>query len=160
MGTIKVDRLKAVLQSINSLVQKQVLVGVPDSTAGNRDDDAPLSNAEIGYIQEMGSPANNIPARPFLVPGVSDSLPKATAQLERAATAALEGDLQAVERRLSSAGLEAQNSALAKINSNIQPKLADATIAARLRRGVTRTNTLIDTGGLRNSIIYVIRRKK
>lgn len=160
MGVIKVDRLKDVLQSINDLVQKQVLVGVPDSTAGNRDDEAPLSNAEIGYIQEMGSPANNIPARPFLVPGVSDSLPKATAQLEKAATAALEGDPAAVERRLSSAGLEAQNSVRAKINSGIKPELSRWTIAERLRRGRTGTVPLIDTGQLRNSITYVIRRKK
>ncbi|NSX05087.1 hypothetical protein [Cupriavidus gilardii] len=159
MGVIKVDRLKDVLQSINGLVQKQVLVGIPDS-APERKDDAPIGNAAIGYIQETGSPANNLPARPFLVPGVSDSLPKATAQLEKAATAALEGDPAAVERRLSSAGLEAQNSVRAKINSGIKPDLKPSTIADRLRRGRTGTVPLVDTGQLRNSITYVIRRKK
>ncbi|MCA7083395.1 hypothetical protein K7G19_07250 [Cupriavidus sp. DB3] len=158
MGIIKVDRLKDVLQSINGLVQKQVLVGIPDS-APERKDDAPIGNAAIGYIQETGSPANNLPARPFLVPGVSDSLPKATAQLEKAATAALEGDPAAVERRLSSAGLEAQNSVRAKINSGIKPDLKPSTIADRLRRGRTGTVPLIDTGQLRNSVVYVIRKK-
>lgn len=159
MGFIKTDRLKEVLESISGLVQKQVLVGIPDS-APERKDDSPISNAAIGYIQETGSPANNIPPRPFLVPGVEDATQKVTPHLQKSVEAALDGDLSGAERRMASAGLVAQNSARAKINSNIQPKLADATIAARLRRGVTRTNTLVDTGQLRNSITYVIRRKK
>jgi hypothetical protein len=47
----------------------------------------------------------------------------------------------------------------AKINSNIQPKLADSTLEARRRRGVTRENTLVDTAQLRNSVTHVIRSK-
>lgn len=159
MGTIKVDRLKEVLQSINGLVQKQVLVGIPDS-APERDDDAPLSNAAIGYIQETGSPANNIPPRPFLVPGVEDATPKVTPHLQKSVEAALEGDLSGAERRMGSAGLVAQNSVRAKINSGIKPDLRPSTIADRLRRGRTGTVPLVDTGQLRNSITFVIRRKK
>ncbi|KVN30704.1 hypothetical protein WJ63_07950 [Burkholderia pyrrocinia] len=153
------DRLDEILKSISGLVQKEVLVGVPDSTAGRKDQGEPLSNAEIGYIMENGSPANNIPARPHLVPGVQDARPKFEPQLQKGVEAALDGDLEKVESSLNRAGLVAQNSVRAKVNSNIQPKLADTTLAARRRRGVMRENTLIDTAQYRNSITYVVRKK-
>ncbi|WP_321942068.1 hypothetical protein [Burkholderia cenocepacia] len=159
MGSMKVDRLDEVLKSIAGLVRQEVLVGVPDSTAGRKDDGEPLSNAEIGYIQEAGSPANNIPARPHLVPGVQDARPKFEPQLQKGVEAALDGDLEQVERRLNMAGIAAQNSVRAKVNSNIAPELAESTLEARRRRGVTRENTLVDTGQYRNSITYVIRKK-
>lgn len=159
MGSMKVDRLDEVLKSIAGLAKQEVLVGVPDSTAGRKDDGEPLSNAEIGYIQETGSPANNIPARPHLVPGVQDARPKFEPQLQKGAEAALDGDLEQVQRRLNLAGIAAQNSVRAKVNSNIAPQLAESTLEARRRRGVTRENTLVDTGQYRNSITYVIRKK-
>ncbi|WP_175984574.1 hypothetical protein [Burkholderia stabilis] len=153
------DRLDEILKSIAGLVQKEVLVGVPDSTAGRKDQGEPLSNAEIGYILENGSPANNLPARPHLVPGVQDARPKFEPQLQKGVEAALDGDLEKVEQRLNRAGILAQNSVRAKVNSNIQPKLADSTLAARRRRGVMRENTLVDTTQYRNSITYVVRKK-
>ncbi|AIO23994.1 hypothetical protein [Burkholderia cepacia] len=159
MGSMKVDRLDEVLKSIAGLVKQEVLVGVPDSTGGRKDDGEPLSNAEIGYIQETGSPANNIPARPHLVPGVQDARPKFEPQLQKGVEAALDGDLEQVQRRLNMAGIAAQNSVRAKVNSNIAPELAESTLEARRRRGVTRENTLVDTGQYRNSITYVIRKK-
>lgn len=159
MGSMKIDRLDEVLKSIAGLVKQEVLVGVPDSTAGRKDDGEPISNAEIGYIQETGSPANNIPARPHLVPGVQDARPKFEPQLQRGVEAALDGDLEQVQRRLNMAGIAAQNSVRAKVNSNIAPQLAESTLEARRRRGVTRENTLVDTGQYRNSITYVIRKK-
>ncbi|MBR8380685.1 MULTISPECIES: hypothetical protein [Burkholderia] len=159
MGSMKIDRLDEVLKSIAGLVKQEVLVGVPDSTAGRKDDGEPLSNAEIGYIQETGSPANNIPARPHLVPGVQDARPKFEPQLQKGVEAALDGDLEQVQRRLNMAGIAAQNSVRAKVNSNIAPQLAESTLEARRRRGVTRENTLVDTGQYRNSITYVIRKK-
>ncbi|KVC71445.1 hypothetical protein WI73_11545 [Burkholderia ubonensis] len=154
------DRLDEILKSISGLVQKEVLVGVPDSTAGRKDQGEPLSNAEIGYILENGSPANNIPARPHLVPGVQDARLKFEPHLQKGVEAALDGDLEKVDRSLNRAGLVGQNSVRAKINSNIQPKLADSTLAARRRRGVTRENTLVFSGQYRNSVIYVVRKKK
>ena len=159
MGSMKIDRLDEVLKSIAGLVRQEVLDGVPDRTAGRKDDGEPLSNAEIGYIQETGSPANNIPARPHLVPGVQDARPKFEPQLQKSVEAALDGDLEQVQRRLNMAGIAAQNSVRAKVNSNIAPELAESTLEARRRRGVTRENTLVDTGQYRNSITYVIRKK-
>ncbi|GAA7770973.1 hypothetical protein RN01_29825 [Cupriavidus sp. SHE] len=159
MGFMKVDRLKEVLQSISGLVDKQVLVGIPDS-APERQDDEPIGNAAIGYIQETGSPANNLPARPFLVPGVAAAEPKTLPKLQQAVEAALDGDLSRADKRMAGAGLEAQNSVRARINSGISPELKESTLANRRRRGRTGTVPLIDTGQLRNSITYVIRKRK
>ncbi|RQT08946.1 hypothetical protein [Burkholderia contaminans] len=159
MGSMKIDRLDEVLKSIAGLVKQEVLVGVPDSTAGQKEHGEPISKAEIGYIQEHGSPANNIPARPHLVPGVQDARPKFEPQLQKGVEAALDGDLERVNRHLNAAGLVTVPVVQNKINSNIAPELAESTLEARRRRGVTRENTLVDTGEYRNSITYVIRKK-
>lgn len=183
-SSMKVDRLKEVLQSISGLVQKQVLVGVPDSDPGREsgDMDREISNAAIGYIQENGSPANNIPARPHLVPGVADATDKVAPQLQKAVEAALDGDIDGAQRRLSSAGLIAQNSVRAKITNGPFAPLSMLTLLARKHRkdggtvtGKTlgqldsfvgpvdltgvRSSPLIDTAQYRNSITYVVRKK-
>jgi hypothetical protein len=178
MGFMKVDRLKQVLQSINGLVDQQVLVGVPDSTAGRKDEGAPLSNAEIGYIQENGAPEINLPARPFLVPGVAAAQPKTLPQLQKGVEAALDGDIDGAQRRMAMAGQVAQSSVRARINSGIGPALSEATLRKRARRGrqgakdelaaraagqqpsTELAKPLIDTGQLRNAVTYVIRKRK
>jgi len=153
------DSLKDVLRSIHGLVSKEVLIGIPQSGDARKNGE-PIGNAEIGYIQETGSPANNLPARPFLAPGVEDALPKAEKQLERGAQGALNGHIDAGDKAMHAAGLIAQSSVRAKIQSNIPPPLAPSTLADRRRRGRTGTIPLIDTGQLRNAVTYVIRKKK
>ncbi|RRA01906.1 hypothetical protein [Burkholderia cepacia] len=132
------DNLDAVLKSISSLVQRQVLVGVPDSTAGRKDEGEPISNAEIGYIMETGSPANNVPARPHLVPGVEDALPRVTPQLQRGVSAALNGNLDKVEQALGAAGTLSVSSVRLRIRNNIPPPLAPSTVANRYRQRRTK----------------------
>jgi hypothetical protein len=152
------DKLQGVLRGMTALVKKDVLVGIPDSAPERKD--TPITNAQIGYILDRGSPAKNIPARPWLVPGVEDVQKECAERLKKGATAALSGNLQGADAALTAAGLTAEKGVKAKINSNIQPKLADSTLAARRARGVTRENTLVDTGSLRNSVTHVIREKK
>jgi hypothetical protein len=154
MGSMKIDRLDEVLKSIASLVQQQVLIGVPDSTAGRKDEGEPISNAEIGYVMETGSPANNVPARPHLVPGVEDALPKVTEQLQRGVGAALAGNLDKVGQQLNAAGTLAVSSVRLWIRNNIPPPLAPSTIANRFRQRGTKSQrksekeygALIDAG--------------
>lgn len=156
-GKFRVDRLGGVLASINELVKKQVLVGVPDSAPDRKE--GPLSNAQIGYLLEHGLPANNLPPRPHLLPGVQDARPKVEPELQACVNAALDGDAQMVDTRLNRAGLVAASAVKAKINSNVQPALSERTLADRRRRGVTRENTLVDTAQYRNSITHVVRKK-
>ena len=178
---IKTDKLAAVVKSITALTGKDVLIGIPDASTDRRPDEVehgPMTNATLGYIHEFGSPAANIPARPFLIPGVQDAADKYEARLKKAATLALDGNLSGVDAELNKAGMQAASSVKAKINSGDFIPLAEATLRARARRGRQgaqaeldsrkagnapnndNAKPLIDTGQLRNSITYVVRGKK
>lgn len=187
------DKLKEVVKSINSLVSQVVLVGIPEVDDARREDDesgkvkiskgivsggseTQINNATLGYIHEHGSPANNIPARPFLVPGVQSAQTKIESRLKKAANAALDGNFGNVDNELNGAGMVARDSVKTKINSGDFVPLAESTLKARARRGRKgaeeelanrlaggnpsndSAKPLIDTGQLRNSINYVIRK--
>ena len=147
------DALPDLLRRLAAVAQRDVLVGVP---AGEARDDGP-SNAEIGYQNEFGSPANNIPARPHLLPGVAAVQDKAAARLTQAADAAASGRVSDAERHLHAAGLLAQNSVRRTLTTTAYRPLSERTLAERRARGRTGTKPLIDTGQYRRSITYVIR---
>lgn len=153
------DNVKGVLESIACLAKQDVLIGIPQEKADRRGKGDAMNNATLGYIHEFGSPAANIPARPFLIPGVREAIPKAMSHLRGAAKAAMADKKGEFEAKLGAAGMVAQNTVRAKINSGIVPALAESTLAARRRRGRTGEVPLIDTGSMRNSISYVIRKK-
>lgn len=152
------DRVSGLKEAFHLLTLKDVLVGIPSDTA-ERKEDASLTNAEIGYIQEHGAPEANIPARPFLIPGIREGKDGIVGQLRAAAKKTMRGDRSAAEQGLNRAGMVAQNFVRTEINKGIAPSLAPTTIKARQRRGRTGTKPLIDTGQLRNSITYVLRGK-
>lgn len=147
------DALPDLLRRLAAVAQRDVLVGVP---AGEERDDGP-SNAEIGYQNEFGSPANNIPARPHLLPGVAAVQDKAAARLTQAADAAASGRVSDAERHLHAAGLLAQNSVRRTLTTTAYRPLSERTLAERRARGRTGTKPLIDTGQYRRSITYVVR---
>ena len=147
------DALPDLLRRLAAVAQRDVLVGVP---AGEERDDGP-SNAEIGYQNEFGSPANNIPARPHLLPGVAAVQDKVAAKLTQAADAAASGRVSDAERRLHAAGLLAQNSVRRTLTTTAYRPLSERTLAERRARGRTGTKPLIDTGQYRRSITYVVR---
>ena len=147
------DGLPDLLRRMAAVAQRDVLVGVP---AGEQRDDGP-TNAEIGYQNEFGSPANNIPARPHLLPGVAAVQDKAAARLTQAASAAAAGRMSDAERHLHAAGLIAQNSVRRTLTTAAYRPLSERTLAERRARGRTGTRPLIDTGQYRNAITYVVR---
>jgi phage gpG-like protein len=154
---ITVDNLEQFGKAIELLKRKQVLAGVPEAKARRKGD--PVNNATLAYIHDKGSPSQNIPARPFMEPGIKDVQVQIEQKLLSAGQAVLENDPVKAEQKLEAVGLIAQNGIRNKINSNIPPPLKPATLAARRRRGRTGTRTLIDTGSLRNSITYVVKDK-
>jgi len=157
-AVVVINKLPKLLAAINGLTMQSVYVGVPrDETV--RNETGPMNNATLAYIMEHGAPEAGIPARPFLIPGVEECKDKVGKQLAAAAKGAVQGNKIGIEEGLGRAGMVAQNSVRAKINSGINPPLAKSTLAARRRRGRTGTKPLIDTGQLRNSITYVIRKK-
>lgn len=147
------DALPDLLRRLAAVAQRDVLVGVP---AGEGRDDGP-TNAEIGYQNEFGSPANNIPARPHLLPGVAAVQDKVVAKLTQAADAAATGRPSDAERHLHAAGLLAQNSVRRTLTTTAYRPLSERTLAERRARGRTGTKPLIDTGQYRRSITYVVR---
>lgn len=172
--TVTVDKIAAVTRSIGQLVAHEVLVGIPQAKAPREGD--PLNNATIGYIMETGSPAANIPARPWLVPGVQSAQEDVTDELGGAAQAALGGNSPA--GGLSRAGQTARDAVRLYLNTADFEPLSDATLRARARRGLkgrkgaiaeldsreagnapsnATARPLIDTGQLRNAVSYVVR---
>jgi len=154
---ITVDNLSQFEKAIELLKRKQVLAGVPEAKARRKGD--PINNATLAAIHDRGSPSQNIPARPFMEPGIKDVSGKIEQKLLSAGQAVLDGDALKANQRLEEVGLIAQNGLRARVNSNIQPPLKPATLAARRRRGRTGIRTLVDTASMRNSLTYVVKDK-
>ncbi|HEX4268880.1 MAG TPA: hypothetical protein VHY36_13410 [Steroidobacteraceae bacterium] len=185
---MKQDKVPEVLKALRDLTGSQVLVGIPASTTERESEGgSDMTNSELGYIHEFGSPAANIPARPFLIPGVEKSLDRATHQLELAAKAAFKGDATAMDMRLEMAGQIAATGAKREISYGDFIPLKPSTIRNRRRGRRTKSmraaeqqyltlvaggmseedaqsaagiRPLIDTGALRNSITSVVRKRK
>jgi len=182
------DNVGQVLASIQRLVGQEVLVGIPASQAERSDEDPqPMNNAQLGYVHENGSPAQNIPARPFLIPGVEDTQEGYTRQLQKAVKAAMDGDSEGVQAALNGAGTIATSGARNKIATGEFEPLSPATVRNRRKNRSTKSmrtaekkyleliaggatpeqaqneagiRPLINTGQLRNSLTYVIRKKE
>lgn len=152
--SVTVDEAKKVIARIEAMTGKRVMVGIPDANAGRNE--GPMTNAALGYIHEHGSPARNIPARPFLVPGVNASTPRVVKVLRKAAGRVLEGR-EEVSKGLDAAGLIAQASVKNRIRNSIGfAPLSQRTLAKRMASGKRGTKPLIRTGQLMNSITYVV----
>ncbi|WP_339053360.1 hypothetical protein [Arsenophonus endosymbiont of Crataerina pallida] len=173
--TLRIDNTGKLFDALVQLGKKEVLVGIP-AEKGERED-IPFSNAAIGYLNEFGSPAKNIPARPHLIPGIRSVETKTTAELKSAAKAILDDQPDKAEQALNRAGQIAVQGVQAVITQSKFVPLADSTLAARARRGRkgaakelenrktglppdnTNARPLIDTGIYRRSITYVVRKK-
>lgn len=151
-----VDKLPEFLENIKKMSEKCVMVGIPHDK--NARTDTEETNAQVAMIQEFGSPAKNIPPRPFLVPGVKSAQKEVAEILKDGAKSVLHG--ADIETALNKAGLIGQNHVKSQIvNGEFKP-LAASTLAARRNRrksGQAGTKPLIDTGQLLASITYVIR---
>lgn len=161
---MKLDNLAKVFAAVKELTEHDVLVGFPDNGSSREDENgvpSQITNAMIAFIQEHGSPARNIPARPFMVPGVMSVKGRCESMLQQAALAALEGDRPKYLRILNQIGMIGVNAVQAAITRGEGwPPLAESTLAARRRRGVKRTHPLLDTGQLRQHVQFVVRRKQ
>lgn len=155
--TIRADLSGKILQALKEVGKKDVLVGIPEGKSEREDTD--IGNAAIGYINENGSPAQNIPARPHLVPGVRKAQAETIPLLKSAAQSILAGDSSAANRDLNQAGFLAANTVKMYIRDACFVPLSPVTISKRLRKGRTGDAPLIDTGEYRDSITYVVRDK-
>lgn len=153
--TVTKDEFKKLAQALNALPMQEVLVGIPEDKAPREGD--PINNATIGYIMENGAPEVNIPARPWLVPGVIENKPKISSYFKQAGQYALKADKEGMQRAMMAAGQSTVNKIKEVINTSEYPPLAEATLAARRRKGRTGTRPLVDSGDFRNSVNFVMR---
>ena len=156
--TTLIDNSRRLLEGLALLSDLRVMVGVPGDET-ERDDTDAITNAALLYIHENGAPEVGIPARPTMGPGIRDARIEIERRLGMAGTAALEGRPSSVLNQFRTAGNAGAMAVKARINSNTPPPLKPGTLAARRRRGVMRTNTLVDTGQMRNAVTYVVRNR-
>jgi len=159
----KKDITKSILASITGMSRKKVFIGIPQEDVPRKpleDQKVYVNNATLAFIHTNGSPADNIPSRPFLVPGIEKAQEKNIKLMKKGMLRALT-NRRAVDETLNAVGLNSQSAVKAYMrdSSHFQP-LSERTIKSRLDRKHPHKGTkpLIDTTQLLNSITYVIRR--
>lgn len=154
---IKVDNIKKVFDAVEKLTNRSVYVGYPQS-GPNRSGTGEPTNAYLAFIHEHGAPNANIPARPFMIPGIISIRERIITMMKQTAILALQGEEQESVVKLNQLGFVAVAALQRAITRGEGwPPLSQRTLAARRRRGVRRTHPLIDTGQLRQHVEYVIR---
>lgn len=168
-----VDNVDKVKAAVTRLSKVQTLVGIP-AEKGPRQDPKQPSNALLGYVHENGVPEHNLPARPFLKPGVTNAQRYTVNGLHNAAKLALEGKESAMMKQLNAVGMNAAQSVQRKLQDGPFAPLSPRTIAARMRKlkGTTQLTAadralgsvdirpLIDTQQLLRSVTWVVRERK
>lgn len=149
------EGLLDILDAVAALSKVEVLVGVPHGES--RSDADGMSNAQIGYLLETGSPAMNLEPRPHLVPGVEAVQDIVGQQLTKAVDSALQGNKKRMFFLLGTAGMKATMSVKNLINAGDFAPLMPSTVKARKKRGRKSIKPLVDTGQYRNSQTYVIK---
>lgn len=160
-----------VVRAVLAMSRERVLIGIPaDGPARTPDPDEPNppSNAQIAYVMETGSPVRNIPARPFLMPGIANAQPAAIAEMKKAAVAALK-DVAALKTTASNGG--AIRDGLERVGqigaAAVRQKMIDGpfvplagyTVAKRLKKGRNYDTPLIDTTQLYYSVTHRVEKK-
>ena len=168
--TITQDNVANIKKAMRELSRTTVMVGIPESKNKRKSPDK-MNNATLGYIHEYGSPANNIPARAWLRPGIEASRTKWEDYLRQAARLAMEGKPESMDKAFNAAGMTAVQSVKTRTSAGVPPPLAPRTIAARRRKhkntkaGISTLppqfggmTPLIDTAQMLNSVTYTIRK--
>lgn len=135
-------------KSLLQLVMDKLKAADIDYTIGLYEDSGTYEDgrtvAQVGYDNEYGVPANNVPPRPFLVPGGQKGFKKAT---EQAILAIANG--YGEEIALARAAQVMKQSIQRYITELKEPPNSPYTIE---KKG--SSNPLIDTGKMRRSITF------
>jgi hypothetical protein len=189
-ATLEEDHTRELAQALDALGRIEVLIGIPSDTdqphynerqratqtEARSGGEGIQSNATLGYIHEHGAPSQNIPARPWLGPGVEESKDQWLRYMQQAGQAALTfrqgtapGTVQPFDpttmyKALHAAGTTAVSAVKNRIVAGLEPRLSERTVAARRRRTPSRqamtsadVTPLVDTAQMLNSISYVIK---
>ena len=129
------DDTDKIFARIRDLTKINVLVGIPeDHNARDNPPGDEIGNAAAGYLNEHGYPPTNLPARPFLVPGVMAAEKDVASNFKSAAIAAMSGDTGKVDSQLTQAGMAAVREVRRAIQYGNFAPLSPYTIANRWRK--------------------------
>lgn len=153
---VTVDFVKQFNAITEALKGKETLVGIPEEK-GSREDDAPINNAALLYINNFGSPAQNIPARPVMEIGIRSAQEDIADQYKQAAKNVFSQGVKALDIYYERAGSIASSSIKNAINeqTDIDPP-AESTLATRKSQGFKGTKSLVVTGQMRNAITWIV----
>ena len=157
--SITVDRTALLKEAMKALKDSAVLVGIPSASDKNLRTDTPETNAEIGFVNEYGEPSKNIPARPFLMPGINLAMAKNKKIMLNGAKKALslhDNPVIAIDIALNAVGINSQNAIQNYIVDGDFIPLAPYTLELRKRRGFMGEKPLNVTGSLHDAITYVV----
>ena len=144
------DRVDEVFRAVARLDSHAVYIGFPGETQSRSE--GGINNPTLAYIHEHGAPGANIPARPFLEPGVENARDDILRAFEAAVRRALGGDRTALTNMLDLAGVIGVRAVQDKIMAGPFAPLQPRTIARK-----KSSRPLIDTGQLRQAVTYVVR---
>lgn len=172
------------VKRLQGLQKRQIQVGIPQKTSSRKSEG--INNAELLYIhthgirrkamreemqegmdrglkyseafslyiQSHGSPLWHSPPRPVLEPAIKANKEKIAMQFSKIVKAAADGNADAMERAITSTGMTAQNACRAwfKDPRNEWPRNDPKTVKLK-----GSDKPLVDSGELRDSIVYVVR---
>lgn len=136
---------------VNRLTKVDLLVGIPQEA--NARDDGPIGNAALLMLHTVGSPVQNIPPRPTIQPTIAKHQAFITDKLKSAMS------------EYSKTGSDVKLRALGMyVSSQVKEFINDPGngLTPNSPRTIHRKGSalpLVDTGELRNSITYVIRKR-
>lgn len=153
--TVTEDRTKEFMKLIASFKHDKVLVGVPASDSSRQEEG--INNATLLFINNFGSPGQNIPPRPVMDIGIFNAQDAIAEEYKKAIDKWTSLNLAQLHGYYERVGIIASNSVKRAINEQIgiEPPAA-STLANRRSKGFKGTKALLVTGQLRNSITYVI----
>lgn len=146
------DRFEEAFNLAQMADEFEVAIGFPEDTAER--DKGEINNPTLAAILEHGSPANNLPARPFVEPGLETGRDRLAKIMELGLQRTLDGDSDGIAWALETAGVEGVSLVQRKMVTGPFAPNAPSTIK---RKGSSKP--LIDTGQLRQSVSYVVRAK-
>lgn len=161
---VTADNTKNFLKIIDLFRDQEVAVGIPEEeTTRDPNDEEPqeVTNSFLLYINENGSPANNIPERPAMKNGIAKAAEDTAEQFYLLGQEAFDLGQKAFDKRLNRIGFINSSSIKNVINDQmgIDPP-AESTLKARKAKGFKGNKALIVTGQMRNAITHVVRSKK
>lgn len=134
------SEFKALIADAN---EKEVVVGIMKGEI-----------ATYAAVNEYGSPANNIPSRPFMRTTIDDNAQEFAQLLRDRINAAIARQQTTVDGALKLVGLQVRNRMIGTIKRWTEPPNAPSTIR---RKG--ESNPLVDTGAMQQSITFEVREK-